>query len=421
MVPVLGAHGRGHPAKMTYPVIRWTPRLPGRARPQRPHKALMRSRERETSRADLAPSPAVSNLKRRLGRLVKQLRSAQLDGVIVVPGPNLTYYTGVVAHLYERPFILLIKSEGDVHLLAPKLEAGPFRASVPLVVHAWTDNEGPSGAFRELLAAMDKKGRWGCDATVPFGFLNPLLSKGLKVEPADGMLQSIREVKEADELQLLSKSAAILSRAMLKVPEALREGMTEKELAFSIREDALAGGADEVEPTVQSGTRAADPHSVTSDKKIARGEGIVADVVSSYGGYAADITRTFVLGGGGAVEEIYASVLSAQQKAIDAAGAGVATGKVDAAARASLEKDGLARYFIHRTGHGLGLEVHEAPYIVAGGRELLREGMVFTVEPGAYIPGRLGVRIEDDVAISKGGRPEVTTGAVPKDYGWWRR
>jgi Xaa-Pro dipeptidase len=361
-------------------------------------------------------------LKRRAGRLAKALRSAGLEGAIIAPGPNLVYYTGVRAHLFERPFLLLVQSDGEAHLLAPKLEAGPFRGSIPLAVHAWDDTEGPSGAVRELVAGINVKGTWGCEGRVPFGFLDHLLGKGLKVKPADGVLQSIREVKEPEELELLKRSAAILSGSILKAPDALREGMTEKELARSIFDDVMASGADEVDPMVQSGPRAADPHSVTSTRKIGRGESVVVDVVSSYAGYAADITRTFVIGnGGGEVERVYRSVLSAQQKAIDSAKAGVATGEVDATARDSLKKDGMGKYFIHRTGHGLGLEVHEAPYIVAGGKELLRSGMVFTVEPGAYIPGELGVRIEDDVAISKRGDGEVTTGEVPKEYGWWRR
>jgi Xaa-Pro dipeptidase len=363
-------------------------------------------------------------LKRRAGRLAKALRSAGLEGAIIAPGPNLVYYTGVRAHLFERPFLLLAQSDGEAHLLAPKLEAGPFRGSIPLKVHAWDDTEGPSGAVRELIAGINAKGMWGCEGRVPFGFLDHLLSKGLKVKPADGVLQSIREVKEPEELELLRRSAAILSGSILKAPQALHEGMTEKELSRFIFDDVMASGADEVDPMVQSGPRAADPHSVTSTRKIGRGESVVVDVVSSYAGYAADITRTFVIGddgGGGEVEKVYRSVLSAQQKAIDSAKAGVATGKVDAAARDSLKKDGLAGYFIHRTGHGLGLEVHESPYMVAGGKELLRSGMVFTVEPGAYIPGKLGVRIEDDVVISKGGDGEVITGKVPKEYGWWRR
>jgi Xaa-Pro aminopeptidase len=369
---------------------------------------------------ELAPAHAVSNLKRRIGRLARELRSAGLEGAIIAPGPNLTYYTGVRAHLFERPFLLLVQSDGTAHLLAPKLEVGPFRGSIPLTVHAWDDTEGPSAAFKELLRAVGSKGAWGCDGRVPFGFLHHLLSKGLEVKPADDILQSIREVKEPAELELLAKSASILSGSILKVPDALREGMTEKELARFIFEDAIAGGAEEVDPMVQSGARAADPHSVTSDRKIGRGEGVVVDVVSSYAGYAADITRTFVIGSG-EVEKVYRSVLAAQQKAIESAKAGAAAGEVDAAARDSLRKDGLGKYFIHRTGHGLGLEVHEAPYMVAGSRELLRPGMVFTIEPGAYIPGKLGVRIEDDVVISKAGEGEVTTAKVPKEFGWWSK
>jgi Xaa-Pro aminopeptidase len=361
-------------------------------------------------------------LKKRAERLSKELRSAKLEGVIIAPGPNLTYYTAVRAQLLERPFLLLLKSDGDAHLLAPELETGPFRGSIPLTVHAWDDTEGPSKAFKELLKGIHLKGRWGCDGRVPFGFLDHLLSRGMKVEPADYVLQSIREVKEPFELELIKRSAAILSGSVLKVPQALRDGMTERELARFVVEDALASGADEVNPCmVQSGARAADPHSETSNRKIGRGESVVLDVVSTYGGYAADVTRTFMIGGDGAVEKTYLSVLAAQEKARESAKEGATTGRVDAAARNSLKKDGLAKYFIHRTGHGLGLEVHEAPYIVSGGRERLRSGMVFTAEPGVYIPGRLGVRIEDDITISKDGRGEVITGLLPKDFGWWRK
>jgi Xaa-Pro dipeptidase len=361
------------------------------------------------------------NLKKRCAALARELRTAGLAGAIIAPGPNLLYYTGVRAHLYERPFLFFVQNDGEAHLLAPQLEAGPFRGTIPMKVHAWTDNQGPGGAISELLKDVDAKGTWGCEARVPFGFLNHLLSKGLKVKPGESILQSMREVKEPEELELLKRSSAILSSSIMRVPDALREGVTEKELSRFISDDVLANGADDVEPTVQSGARAADPHSVTTTRKIARGESVIADVVSSYAGYAADITRTFVLGSGGEVEKAYESVLRANQRAIDAAGDGVATGRVDAAARDSMKRDGLDKYFIHRTGHGLGLEVHEAPYIVAGGRERLRRRMVFTIEPGAYIPGKLGVRIEDDVSISEGGKAEVTTGKVPKEYGWWRR
>lgn len=333
----------------------------------------------------------------------------------------MVYYTGVNAQLLERPFLLLLPRDGDAHLLAPKLETGPFRDALPLVVHSWDDSGGPGRAFAELLSDLGTTGTWGCEGKVPFGFLHHLLARGLRVQPADQVLQSIREIKEPEELRLHKRSAAILCAAVLELPRVLREGMSERELARFIIEEALARGADEVAPLVQSGPRSADPHSQPSARKIRRAESVVVDVVSSYLGYSADITRTFALGRESAIEKTYESVLSAQVRAIRSARAGVTTGAVDAAARTSLERDGLGEYFIHRTGHGLGLEVHEAPYIVAGGRELLREGMVFTVEPGAYIPGRLGVRIEDDLVVAGGGRCEETTRKVPKEYGWWRR
>jgi Xaa-Pro aminopeptidase len=196
--------------------------------------------------------------------------------------------------------------------------------------------------------------------------------------------------------------------------------MTERELAHSVFEEALANGAESVDPCmVQSGQRAADPHSETSSRQIRKGESVVVDVVSFYEGYAADITRTFVIGDDPAFEKVYQSVLVAQQKAISAAINGVSVGDVDAAARDSLKADGLGDYFIHRTGHGLGLEVHEAPYIVSGGVEKLRRGMVFTVEPGAYLPGKLGVRIEDNLIVGAKDN-EVITGDLSKEFGWWR-
>ena len=340
--------------------------------------------------------------------------------MVIAPGPNLSYYTGVRAHLFERPFLLLIEAERGASLLAPKLEAGPFRNSIPLRVHPWDDTEGPSRAFSELMKGIDTTRTWGCEGRVPFGYLDHLEKRGLRVERADSILESIRAVKEPAELELARKSASVLSRSMLRVPEVLREGMTERELARTVMEEALSRGADEVDPMVQSGARAADPHSETSGKKVRTGEAVVVDVVSYLGGYAADITRTFVLGDGSAAERTYGSVLAAQKRAIDRAAVGVKTGSIDAAARGSLEKDGLSKYFIHRTGHGLGLEVHEAPYIVAGGLDRLEAGMVFTVEPGVYIPGKLGVRIEDDCIVTKGGA-EVITGRVPKDFGWWKK
>jgi Xaa-Pro aminopeptidase len=359
--------------------------------------------------------------KRRIERLIEEVELADLEGVVIAPGPNLAYYTGVRAQLLERPFMLFVERSGRVYLLAPRLEAGPFNGSgLDIAFFEWTDNQGPAPALKQLFGKLDLGRRWGCEGRVPFGFLDHLQSRGMRLKQADPILQGIRAVKEAFELESLRKAATVLVRSYLKIPDFLRTGMTEKGLSQEFTEYALANGADYVEMSmVQSGPRAADPHSDTSSKKIAKGESIVVDSVAFCDGYAADITRTFVIGKNPEIEKVYDSVLWAQEKAIEAAKEGVVVGKVDAAARGSLTRDGLGDAFFHRTGHGLGLEVHEAPYIVSSGREKLSSGMVFTVEPGAYLPGRLGVRIEDDLVATHNG-PDIITRKLPKEFGWWR-
>jgi Xaa-Pro dipeptidase len=260
-------------------------------------------------------------MKRRASKLAKGLDSVELAGVVISPGPNMTYYTGTRAQLLERPFLLLMQRDGNAHLLAPKLEAGPFRKlGFGLTIHEWDDTEGPNHAFEELFGEIGSKGVWGCEGRLPFGFLDHLLTRGMKVEPVDEILQSIRAVKEPFELELIRDSAKILLGAYLKIPGSLREGMSERELSRRIVEDALAGGAEMMETCmVQSGSRAADPHSETSSKKIKRGESIVIDSVCFYEGYAADITRTFVIGKeSSSFEKVYSSVLTAQETALPA-------------------------------------------------------------------------------------------------------
>ncbi len=357
----------------------------------------------------------------RLEKLKQRIREAHLEGTIMVPGPNLRYYTGVKSLLLERPFLFFVSRDGDARMVAPALESGPYRnCPVEIEIHDWTDNEGPAKAFRRLVRETALEGRWGVEGRVPYLFLNHLMKYARpKLENAEPILQGIREVKEEDELSLLKKSASILSKSYLKIPALLREGMTELQLARGISDEIYSNGAEEIEDVlVQSGPNSANPHWLPSPRKIMRGESIVVDISSTHSGYYADITRTFMIGNDGRFEDLYQKVLEAEESAIGRSRSGVAVGTVDAAARESLRKQRLDRYFIHRTGHGLGLEVHEAPYIVAGGREKLLPSMVFTVEPGVYIPGELGVRIEDNVITTHGGH-EVTTG-LPKEYGWWR-
>jgi len=356
----------------------------------------------------------------RLRRIARVVAKGGLEGVILVPGPNIRYLTGVQSLMLERPIMLLVPADGTPHLISPALEAEQYRKSpVRIEVHSWTDSEGSSGAIRKAVGGLKVGGRWGVEGRVPFLFLNKLLKHAEpRLEDAEPMLQGVRETKDALEVQTLKKSAKILSASFREIPELVEEGMTELELSRKVTDVIYASGGSKIgDLLVQSGPHAAEPHRLPSKRKIARGESLVIDVGSTLDGYYADITRTFCLGSSRELERVYGEVLEAQEKAIATAGEGVEVGRVDAAARVHLRRAGLGKYFIHRTGHGLGLEVHEAPYITQGGREKLRRNMFFTVEPGAYIPGKLGVRIEDNVMID--GKKAIEITDPPKEYAWW--
>jgi len=357
----------------------------------------------------------------RLANLRKKLEEEHLDGVVIVPGPNMQYLTGVESLLLERPFMLLIPVSETAQLVAPTLEAGPYRDSpMPMDIQAWTDSEGSPGAISMAIRSARLRGKWGVEGKVPFLFLNKLMKHASsQFEDAEPVMQSLRERKDETEIKSLKKSAKILSRSFCEFPHLAKEGASELALAKAATEIIYSNGATKVHAMlVQSGWRAADPHSLPSSKKVKRGESIIFDVGSTFEGYYADMTRTFCVGRSKEVEDVYKKVLEAEEKGIRAAAQGVKVGDVDEAARGVLSKAGFGKYFIHRTGHGLGLEVHEAPYIVEGGMEKLEPGMCFTVEPGVYIRGRLGVRIEDNVLVE--GKKGVEITDTPKEFGWWR-
>jgi len=358
---------------------------------------------------------------RRLETLRKRLDRKGLRGAIIVPGPNMTYFTGVNSLLLERPFMLLVPVDGEPHLIAPTFESGPYASGpVRMKIHAWTDSEGSERAISKAAKGVELEGKWGVEGRAPFQYLDVLTEKATpKFRNAERILQGMREVKDETEVKLLKKSSEILSRAFEEFPAILREGLTELEVAKAATDAIYAKGATHVDDMlVQSGPRAADPHGLPSARRIQRGESIIIDVGATYEGYYSDITRAFCLGANADVEKVYGRVLEANMAGIAESEKGARVGDVDGAARGTLRRAGLSKYFTHRTGHGLGLEIHEAPYIIEGGSERLDSGMCFTVEPGAYIREKLGVRIEDDVLIE--GKQGVAITDPPKEFGWWK-
>jgi Xaa-Pro dipeptidase len=357
-----------------------------------------------------------------LGKLGKLVSENGFEGIILVPGPNLRYFTSVNSLLLERPFLFFVPKEGQPHLVAPTLESGPYlRAPVPIVVHNWDDGVGPGKAIEETVRQLGIRGKWGLEGKVPYQYLSQLLKYAQPLlENAEPALQKIREVKDAQEIKLLQRAASILSKSFLKIPEMLKSGISELDLARQISQEIAINGAESAQDVlVQSGAMAADGHHLPSNKKIRRKESIVVDASCTFSGYFADITRTFVIGSDRTFESLYQNVLYAQTAAIRASQQGVTVGSIDHAARGYLQQNGLDKYFVHRTGHGLGLEVHEAPYIIPEGTEVLQASMVFTVEPGVYMRDKTGLRIEDDILVTEGGR-KVLSKSVPNEFEWWR-
>jgi Xaa-Pro aminopeptidase len=360
--------------------------------------------------------------QRRLQKLEKRIVENGLEGIILVPGPNLRYITSIHSMLLERPFLFFAPKDGVPHLIAPTLESGPYvRSPVKIRVHSWDDAEGPSRAFEELSAELPLKGSWGVEGRTPFRFIQQILEHSHpSLVDAEELLQSLREVKEATEVRALQRAAMILVHSFLEIPNMLKSGITELEVSTKISQTIYSNGAEYVgDVLVQSGESAADPHHLPSTRKLKRNESIVVDTSCTYEGYYADITRTFLLGKNREFDNLYRHVLASQRAAIETSRPGNSVGSIDYAARNYLKQQNLDKYFVHRAGHGLGLEVHEAPYIVADGKEVLAESMAFTVEPGVYISGRMGVRIEDDILTTERGC-EALTRKLPKQLGWWR-
>jgi len=358
----------------------------------------------------------------RIEKLRKSAANNGLEGVILVPGPNLRYYTGVNSFLLERPFLFFAGKEGLLHLVAPTLESGPYlRSPIHIVLHSWNDCLGPRKAIEETVQQLGMRGKWGMEGRAPYQYINALLKfSDPQLENAEQLLQGIRAVKEPGEIELLQRAASILAKSFTKIPDFLKPGMREIELARKITERIMLDGAASAQDVlVQSGAMAADGHHQAGAKRIRRNESIVVDASCTFSSYFADITRTFIIGKDPTFEKLYQNVLDAQLSAINASQPSATVGSIDYAARGHLERSGLEKYFVHRTGHGLGLEVHEAPYILPGGKEMVDASMVFTVEPGVYMQGKTGIRIEDDILVTEQGR-KVLTKLLPKEFGWWR-
>lgn len=356
--------------------------------------------------------------EQRLEKLRRLVLAHGLDGLALVPGPNMLYLSGMDIHKLERPVVFFIPADDDPAIIIPTLEAGKAtEAGIPPErIFSWSDEEGYTGAFQQACAHLELSDYLlGVEALQMRVLELELLQRyapGLTTAHADPVMSALRIVKDSGELAAMQKAAEIAEAAMQALLPRLQIGLNEKKIAVMLVQELVEAGSEGApfSPIVASGPNGGSPHANPGDRSIQEGDLLTIDWGAFYGGYPSDITRTFAVG---EVEpellRIYDAVKEANAAARRQARPGATGSEVDRAARGVIEESGYGPYFIHRTGHGLGLEIHEGPYIVAGNDEPLQVGSVFTIEPGIYIPGRGGVRIEDDMVITGEGSRSLTT------------
>lgn len=355
----------------------------------------------------------------RIESLQKLIVQNELDAVVINPGSSLSWLTGLNFHLMERPVTLWIGKTGRPLIILPKLELAKL-AGLQTDLESVSFGDDPAtwqGVFQKALAdASGKHLRIGVEPTalrfLELNLLQGALPDGHFVDGSQ-VFAGLRLLKDERELQKMRKAAEITEAALLETLKTVKVGQSEKEIASELIVQLYRHGSDPelpFAPIVSSGPNSANPHASPSDRQLENGDVLLFDWGARFEGYCSDITRCFLIGTvDERLREIAKVVQHANHYAVTAVKPGMTAGELDAIARDEIVENGFGEYFTHRTGHGLGMEAHEAPYIFAGSELALREGMVFTIEPGIYIPGLGGIRIEDNVVVTHDGFYCLTT------------
>jgi Xaa-Pro aminopeptidase len=352
------------------------------------------------------------DFKVRQQKLREHLATTRFDGLLVSHLPNIRYLCGFTG----SAGLLLVEESGSVFFTDVRYhtQAHEEVKGAKVVVA----RQAVLPALGEFLSRPRRRPR-GCTIGIEAEHftiaekkrLARLRPAGVRLQDAPSMVERLRMIKDPDELERIGAAVRLGANIYDRALEVLRSGMKEVEVAAEMELAARRGGAEEMSfPTIiASGARSALPHGRASAQAIGPGAFVVCDFGVILLGYCSDQTRTVWVGDVPEdARKAYDAVRQAQQAAIDAVRPGITVGEVDAAARKVLRQAGLGRYFTHSTGHGVGLEIHESPRVADGQRELLQPGMVITVEPGVYFPGKWGVRIEDMVAVTAGGCEVLT-------------
>lgn len=341
----------------------------------------------------------------RLSAAQKLMRTEGIDALCLSVGSDLPYLTGYKAVPLERLTMLVLPSEGNGTIVLPGLEAPRVNSEgLPFSVRGWGDTEDPISIVDGLLADA---------GTLLIGdetwsrFLIELQSANTarSIAKASDLMATLRMVKSPDEIAKLRAAAASVDAVVGQLENVRFSGRTERDIARDIIDLATTAGHETMEFwIVASGPNGASPHHEPGDRVIEHGDAVVVDFGGHQNGYASDTTRMFVVGEAPyGFDDVYEVLLLAQIAAVESVRPGVTAESVDAVARDIISGAGYGDLFIHRTGHGIGMDTHEHPYIVEGNTQLLEPGMAFSVEPGIYNPGEWGMRIEDAVAVTDDG------------------
>ncbi|GAA2426143.1 aminopeptidase P family protein [Streptomyces glaucus] len=355
------------------------------------------------------PAPfTADDYRARMERAARAAAEAGLAGLLVAPGPDLVWLTGYAPPAVTERLTLLVLAPGrDPVLVVPALEAPDAEKAAGTVVPAlrdWTDGDDPYAATAALL---DASGRYGISDNAWAMHLLGLQQAlpGTSYASLTEALPMLRAVKDASELALLEAAGAAADAAFEEIRKVPFGGRREREIAADLADLLRRFGHSQVDFTiVASGPNGADPHHEAGDRVIGRGDMVVLDFGGLRDGYGSDTSRTVHVGEPTDEERrVHDLVREAQEAGFRAVRPGVACQEVDRAARAVIAGAGHGERFVHRTGHGIGVTTHEPPYLVEGEPQPLVPGMCFSVEPGVYLPGRFGVRIEDIVTVTEDG------------------
>ena len=335
----------------------------------------------------------------RISAVQAALRERGVDALLVSVGSDLPYLVGYRAMPLERITALVVPSSGEPALFVPELEAP--RVGVSVEVRPWGETDDP---FDRIAAALPSGGTIAVGDQMWASFLLSFQERlpGARFVDAESLMAPLRMIKDVEEIAALRDAGHAVDGVADHLSTVRFSGRTEREMSRIVSDLVLASGHESVSfAIIAAGSNGASPHHEASDQIIEPGDAVVIDFGGRLRGYGSDTTRMYCVGNApDGFEEAYAVLERAQSAAVESVCPGTTAESIDTAARSIIADGGYGEFFIHRTGHGIGLDGHEQPYIVQGNTEPIRTGMVFSIEPGIYVPDRWGMRIEDIVAVT---------------------